>query len=657
VANAFQNNAGGTAGAVTNSGFASNAGTIASLSNSGGTFSNSNEITASMDVSGGLVDNQSSGTVGGETTITGDGVVNNYGSLQAVDNSSIADYGFRNFGSAGDVTNSGFSLNDEFATMLSLTNTGGIFENYGTINGPINVSGGTFTNNGLVTGPVQNYGTLIGNNGSSFSGGSFNNTGVFHVNGAATVAGPATNAGLVNMQNGGATDRLTFNSTLSGNGSYAADVNQSTGASDLVVAAGGASGTQTFSFNLQGDQVVGRNFLFFSDSTASAAVALGANGGGLATGGTVVNTVRQTSPGQWVVETIANPAIGSIVANLTITDMFIANVVNRPTSPFTAGSATGDGSCSSGGFARGLAGEATIEGKSSTDLVTTTAEQQGDYTGFQAGFDYGCVDDLVAGWDVRFGLTFGINNGSLSQDVFAINPLTGAADGSLSSVVDTSFDQAYGGFYAAFQRDSFFGDVQLRYDDTQFDLTESAISNSASLLGVNGQDYSSSATTLAARFNYSVSLSEKGTTFLIPTAGFSYSSVDGGTLNFDGGERLELGDYSSTVGFAGVIARSTYAPSANSFLTPFAGLTYYGDSGGDRTSTFYNSGNGGGSEVITAEGLGGYGELSIGLNYIADASNNFGTGSTFSAAIRADARAGDSISDAYSLTAQFRLSF
>jgi outer membrane autotransporter protein len=411
-------------------------------------------------------------------------------------------------------------------------------------------------------------------------------------------------------------------------------------------------------FNLIGSQQLGGpGLLFFSDANGTAEVALQNGAGGLSTVGAVVNRVVETAPGsgQWRVLTIANPNVGGIAGTLSVTDLFIANVVNKPTSPFITG-LRGEDNCSSGGFVRGLTGSASITGESANSGFTSETSLKGDYNGFQAGFDYGCFDDFINGWDLRFGLTFGVNDGSLSQSILGFDPLIGVSNTVTGTVVETDFTQNYVGAYTAFVRGSFFGDVQLRFDDTSFALSESG--TVATQVGVNGQTYKSTATTIAARLNYSIPVNEAGTIALIPTAGFSHSSVKGGTLSFAGGERLELGDFESTVGFAGLIANIRFTPNEGTFVVPFLGLTYYNDFAGDRESKFFNAGAGANDfEVIKTEGLGGYGELSIGVNYVSDVSKTFGAGSTFSAALRADARVGDNISDAYSLTAQMRLSF
>ncbi|ATN35321.1 autotransporter outer membrane beta-barrel domain-containing protein [Rhizobium sp. ACO-34A] len=138
------NNTGATAGNVTNAGNTSNAGTIASVVNTGGTFTNN-----------------SGGTISGTTTVTGGTVVNNatFANVDIGVNGTFVN----NSGAVADaVTNAGTGSND--GTIASLTNTNGLFANTGTISGAADVTGGTLTNDGTVLGAVGVYdgGTLSG---------------------------------------------------------------------------------------------------------------------------------------------------------------------------------------------------------------------------------------------------------------------------------------------------------------------------------------------------------------------------------------------------------------------------------------------------------------------------------------------------------------
>jgi subtilase-type serine protease len=156
AAAAFVNNSDGIAGNIRNSGTVTNAGTIASLQNDAGSFTNN-----------------SGGEVTGTTTINGGTVVNN-AALAAVEIGSQGTFTNNSGATTGAVTNSGTASND--GTVASLTNIGGSFSNTGVISGAASVSGGEFINEGTVTGTIDVFdGGLL--SGSGVSGGLVINAG------------------------------------------------------------------------------------------------------------------------------------------------------------------------------------------------------------------------------------------------------------------------------------------------------------------------------------------------------------------------------------------------------------------------------------------------------------------------------------------------
>ncbi len=142
----FVNNTGATAGDVTNAGNSSNAGTIASLTNTGGTFTNND-----------------GGTITGDTKVSGGTMVNNF-IVTDVDVAAAARFVNNTGATAGDITNAGTVSNA--GTVASLNNTGGTFVNNdgGTITGNATVIGGTLVNDGTVGGAISigTDGTLAG---------------------------------------------------------------------------------------------------------------------------------------------------------------------------------------------------------------------------------------------------------------------------------------------------------------------------------------------------------------------------------------------------------------------------------------------------------------------------------------------------------------
>jgi uncharacterized protein with beta-barrel porin domain len=224
----FVNNSSATAGAVTNAGTSSNAGTIASLTNTGGTFTNN-----------------AGGTITGTTVISGGTLTNNF-VVTDVDVAAAAIFVNNTGATAGDVTNAGNSSNA--GTIASLTNTGGTFTNNdgGTITGHTVLSGGTVVNNFVVTDVdvaaaasfVNNSGATAGdvtNAGSASNAGTIasltNTGGTFVNNDTGTITGGATVVGgtLVNDGTVGGAIDIGVDGTLAGSGAIGG----------LIVGAGG----------------------------------------------------------------------------------------------------------------------------------------------------------------------------------------------------------------------------------------------------------------------------------------------------------------------------------------------------------------------------------------------------------------------------------
>ena len=150
AAAAFVNNTGASARAITNRGATTNAGTVASLDNQAGLFTNN-----------------TGGTVTGATTISGGTVVNN-DRLGNVQNGASGRF-INNLGATVDaVVNEGAAAND--GTVSSLINAAGRFTNTGTIAGQAAITGGELTNDGTISGTVDIFdGGLL--SGAGVSGG------------------------------------------------------------------------------------------------------------------------------------------------------------------------------------------------------------------------------------------------------------------------------------------------------------------------------------------------------------------------------------------------------------------------------------------------------------------------------------------------------
>ncbi len=296
AAAAFINNSGATAGAVVNAGTSSNAGTVASLENTGGTFLNDGIIT-------------------GSTTVAGGTVTNNF-IVSDVDVAAAATFVNNRGAIAGAVTNAGASSNA--GTVVSLTNSGGTFLNDGTITGSTTVSAGTVTNNFVVTDvDVAAAAAFINNSGASA--------------GAVTNAGTALNAGMIaSLANSDGTFINNAGGTITGRtvvtggtvinnfvvtdvdvADAAAFVNNATGIAGAVVNAGTSSNAGTVASlvntrgifantgTISGDATVNGGTLL-NDGTVSGSVDIGPDGilaGTGALGGLTVGNGGTLSPG------------------------------------------------------------------------------------------------------------------------------------------------------------------------------------------------------------------------------------------------------------------------------------------------------------------------------------------------------------------------
>lgn len=184
---------GGTAGAVTNAGSGTNAGTIDSFTQTAGTFANS-------------------GTVTNATTLSG-GTLSNSGSLDTVNVQAGATFNNQSGGSTAAITNAGTMTNA--GTVASLTQTAGTFLNTSIISGAVSIAGGTLTNNGTASGSVNVTG-----------GGLVKGTGSFGtlVIGSGGIIAPGNSIGTTTV-----TGNLTFNA----GSTYQVELDN-TGASDLI---------------------------------------------------------------------------------------------------------------------------------------------------------------------------------------------------------------------------------------------------------------------------------------------------------------------------------------------------------------------------------------------------------------------------------------
>jgi hypothetical protein len=580
------------------------------------------------------------GTFTGGLTNT-DGTLNLAGSINGnITNDDTANATAATTFTAGNTyTNSG-------TTSLSLFGFSGLASVTNEADGIINVGSGITLSATSISNLAD--GSIFINSGTV--AGAFSNAGILGVNGAGIITGSLVNTGQVTLLDGAVGDTLTISGPVSGGGIYALDINLDNGTTDKIIASGDdATGLIQLAFDpiLTGDGTLLPDIVVFDGVAAGATISQT----GLPTGGAILYGVSIDGSNIEVNSTI-NPAVAGVAAGAAVTQSLIGTVVNRPTSPFVSGLALEE-SCSSGGYLRASAGQASITGTSTNNNITNTSTVDTRFSGVQGGADIGCYDGrFFNGWDGAIGVMAGYNNGSTLQGVYS-DPINKSVQTGTSA---SDFNQTYAGLYLAGSKDRISGDVQLRFDHTQFDLSETAILPYLPI-GLDGLSYATDSTTFGTRLNYRFDVNEdKGINF-IPTIGFNYTSTTGATLTLnDGNGTLEITPFNTVVGFVGgTLTKTKIGEDGQSATTTFISGNYYKDFGGDRLAIFDNATLD--PTDISLGSLGGFAEASIGVNYVKVLEKGPAGAKQLNANLRADARFGDNVSDSYSLTAQVRLSF
>lgn len=311
----FVNNSGAEAGNVTNAGTSSNAGTITSLTNTGGSFTNN-----------------SGGRISGDTNVIGGTVTNNF-VVTYVDVAAAAIFVNNSGATASAVTNAGTSSNA--GTIASLTNTGGTFTNNagGTITGTTVISGGTLTNNFVVTDVdvaaaaifVNNTGASAGdvtNAGNSSNAGTIasltNTGGTFTNNDGGTITGNTVVSGGTLVNNFVVTDVdvAAAASFVNNSGATAGDVTNAGSASNAGTIASLTNTGGTFTNNdtgtITGDATIVDGTVV-NDGTIGGTIGIGSDGvlaGSGAIGGLTVGSGGTFAPG---------PGIATVAVNGDVT--------------------------------------------------------------------------------------------------------------------------------------------------------------------------------------------------------------------------------------------------------------------------------------------------------------------------------------------------
>jgi len=389
----FTNLAGATAGAIENAGTATNAGTLASLANTdgtfsssgaitgnatnrGGTFDNSGSIAGTVDVSGGAFNQAAGGSVVGQTTISG-GTVENAGAFGAVDNQAGGTFTNLVGATAGAVENTGTATNA--GTLASLSNTDGTFSSSGAITGNATNSGGTFDNSGSIAGALDVSGgafnqaaggSVVGQ--TTISGGTVENAGAF--GGVENQAGGSftnlANGNVEELENAGISRNQGTINTLSNTAGTFANSGAVSGAVNLTggVFNNASTGTVAGDLDVAGDATLNN-----SGSLNDVTVQSGATFDNLAgaTTGAVENSGTTTNEGS--IASLSN--LAGIFSNLS---EIIGNVTSSGGTLENTGTIGGNFDLLSGDFTQdaggSILGQTTISGN-------TTLTNEGSLAG------------------------------------------------------------------------------------------------------------------------------------------------------------------------------------------------------------------------------------------------------------------------------------
>ncbi|CAM3061837.1 hypothetical protein SAMN04488021_11326 [Paracoccus aminovorans] len=479
----------------------------------------------------------------------------------------------------------------------------------------------------------------------------------------ARVTGTVTNNGTVDMGDGRTSGVLRVGG-LEGEGTYRLDLNLRTMTADRITVLGGAArGIYHLEFDLADRDTLpqrgARVTLIDVDESFGSQNDFRYTRSDLPAGSErIVYSVQRADPnnGTGDLELVSqlNPAMGAIFGNVALVQSLIGSVVNRPTSPFVTSLAYDDPEkpCGIGSWGRVIGGHANASGKTDNGVSNVETEVHADYYGVQVGTDLACFDDRFGGWNMAFGALGGINRGSTSQPVYAIDPRNALDLTSiLTSYTSTDFEQRYAGIYATATKGRFQADLQYRLERTDFTISNDPLPGYTGL-GLDETDFSSDAQTLSGSISYGIPIGDSGWAVL-PTMGFAWSKLSTDSIRFDEDYTLVFKDSTRKIGFAGATLAKTFVDNGrNSALYAFATGTWYKDFADPTISLFASEEN---TETLTTENLGSYGEISVGANWIKVLGPK-ARGRQVSTGARIDARFGDQL-DSVGVSGQFRWQF
>ncbi|MCK0195944.1 hypothetical protein MWN34_03365 [Ancylobacter sp. 6x-1] len=649
---------------ATNSGTSfTNSGTIgADAANMAGTFLNAGTVVGVATNSGtGLFTNDVGGKVGAAVNIDYGQFINHgtiSGNVVNADNGTFSNTSFNTI--VGDVLNTNAAI---FANTGgidgSVTNSGSAsFSNAGSIGGDVaNLDAATFANSGTIVGSVTNESAFV-NSGSI--GGALTNLFSFFATGGsiggdvtnaagatftvasttpASVGGSFSNAGTIEMRSDGTTfNTLNIGGNYTGTGASQAnmDVNLS-GAndgvrSDVINIAGSVGGSTTLNlYNTSGQYSLFANpITVVTDNGSGAASAFTSTN--LPSGG-LIEYKLQRQGDNWNVVSQLNPdGAGAAAASVASSMLAIATGFNEPTSAFV--SAPPDpvkDQLSFGLWSRVKGGDYNISADTTTHIsgasssVTSPANYESSFFGFQVGADISRANINGSGWNAHVGLTGG--------DVWVNN--TGVSYPGSSDV-----DAPFFGAYAAITGFGFYADVQVQrnYYDVKLNNAVAGLNN----YKLNGDGYS-----IIASTGKVIPLSS--TWFIEPSAGLTYvtASVDDVTITDASGTAgvVKQDDIESVLGSLRVRVGTVIAASDKLILQPSVQASVWHEFSGDANAFYQPEVSSVGADISTSR-VGTFGQVGLALS-----GQLVGTG--FLGFVRGDYRFGENI-NGYSLTGGLR---
>jgi len=505
------------------------------------------DLAISSPVTTGQIVINNAGTLLGRISLTdGNNVFNNTGTWTASDGAGPA----ANFGGGLNTLNNSGTINmaSTFVGIETINNGVGGVINAGNIPG---AGGAMFTTSKVQT--VNNAGTLNVNGTASFigaPGSTFNNLGT----------------GVINMQNGNTTDRVTTSNYVGAPGSRLnVDINlaqnNASQRADLLSIGGNSSGTTAVNFN-----VVSSARGFFTtpipvvQAPPGGATFTVANPGALAPSGLVSYAVEEIAPGDFSVVSHFNAGVGGgLLAGLGASVISIQNFfepfngelsTRNPGSPLLGTFDTRDPNRPVGGmWIRANGGHNQVDTVATASLPNGQSLASGistntNYAGYQIGFDSGLLNSFDSRWNIHAGVTGG--------QIFASN-------GETTGLGKLDLGQNFLGAYAVATRGAFFADVTVRRDWYDAKPADPLIQQNA--------DFSGRGYGVVATMGYNFRLNNGY--FIEPQVGLHLTRANFDTVNLPANQQMAINSVDSTLFRASVRAGKTFNVADRLVAQPF----------------------------------------------------------------------------------------